>query len=99
MSSQRLDKIYVGDIGLKIRLDSQADLSGAAVQKILYRKPGDLTEYEWSATIEENRYVCYTVVEDDLDTAGEWLLQAYVETSTWEGRGETVRMTVYDIFK
>ena len=37
----------------------------------------------------------YDVVQaGDLDVAGDWQLQAYVEFPTWKGRGEVATMKV-----
>ena len=36
----------------------------------------------------------YVVQAGDLDVAGDWQLQAYVEFPTWKGRGEVATLKV-----
>ena len=91
-------KAYVGDIGTVILLDCGVNVSSATVQKILVRKP-DKTEHEWSGTIEDDNYLKYVIIADDFDQKGDYLLQAYIETPAWQGKGETVKLTVYEKFR
>lgn len=88
-------KIYKGDIGTEIRLNTGVDLQSAVVS-IYYKKPSGTTGY-WSSTVDDSTYVLYTIQDGDLDEAGEWTLQTYVELlSGWKGHGEIVSMMVWE---
>ena len=92
--------IFVGDVGVEIRLDTKQDLSNATVTKILAKKPSGSTVV-WNATkYGTTTKITYTTDSDDLDEAGDWSLQAYVEwTTSSKHLGETVTMTVTDPWK
>lgn len=88
-----MSKIYVGDIGIAIRLDTKQNVSSASVKKIKYKKPnGD--EGEWDATVVSNTKLQYITESGVLDKAGSWLLQAYVVLTGWTGLGDTATLTV-----
>lgn len=89
-------KIYVGDTGTAIELDTEADLTGAAVA-ILAQKP-DGTSVEWTA-VPTGAIVRYLTLADDLDQAGTWKLQAEVSTGAGKWLGATVKLKVYEEFK
>lgn len=89
-------KIYVDDTP-RIELDLLTDLSTSTVQNILYKKP-DGTEGTWTADIEYTK-LYYQSVAGDIDQAGKWLLQAYVELPFWTGKSETVFMIISEDWK
>lgn len=91
-------KLYVGDIGTEIVLDCGVDVSSATVRKILVRKPNSDAAIEWAALAEGTNKIKYVVVDGDLDVAGIYYLQAYIEMPTWKGRGETANLTVANLF-
>lgn len=91
------DKVYINDVGTKIKLYTGQDISSATIVKISYKKPNGDTG-EWDGSIEEDEYVVYIVQAGDLDQVGIWKLQAYVVLPDWTGRGETVDMEVFDSF-
>jgi hypothetical protein len=70
--------IYQGQV-ITIVLETNTDLSGATTPRIRYEKD-DKTDGEWVATINGNNLE-YTTDNDDLDVAGTWKLQAYVDQS------------------
>ena len=87
--------IFKGDIGTKIILNTNTDLATGSVFKIYYRKP-DGTTGSWTAQKEsDNKSISYTTqVVSDLDIAGTWVIQSYVEISGWKGYGVSVNMIV-----
>ena len=94
-------KVYKNDIGTKIKLDAGCDISatgiGATVWKILYDKPGaSRVKGEWIAIPEGTNYAYYITLADDLDVAGKWHIQLYIETPTWKGYGHKISFEVYD---
>jgi len=85
--------VYVGDIGVKIILNTTADISGAAVRKIYYKKPNGTTG-NWAAAQESSTSISYTTAAGNLDSAGTWTLQAYVEKGAWKLYGSEASLTV-----
>lgn len=90
-----MSKVYVGSIGTVITLDCGEDVSAASVRKIKAKRP-DGTTVDWTAVADGTNGIAYTTVADDLNQAGVWYLQAYVELSGgWKGPGDTVVLMVY----
>jgi hypothetical protein len=95
-------KLYVGDVGTFIIVDTKVDLTGALSLSFRVRKP-DGTEVTWTPvilhTVDFKKYLRYEVQEGDFDQAGEYKLQAYAQVPEdgiyWEGRGETASFVVY----
>jgi hypothetical protein len=96
-----MGKIYVGDKGTEIILDTGIDLTTATLVKILAIKPSQTTAL-WTATVYDTTKIKYTTSqadEGDWTETGTWKLQAYVELPVWKGHGETVQVTVYALGK
>ena len=102
-----MSKIYVGDVGTVIRLDTDPsgdagiDLSSADTLKILVKKP-DGTLDEWEATqYSDTTQIQYITEEGDLDIKGTYKFQAYIawDNPASEHRGETASIKVYEAFK
>lgn len=90
------NKIYVGDIGTEILLDTGVNITTATVHNIKYKKP-DGTTGTWTGTVKDFTKISYTVQAADLDQAGTYTLQAYVVmVGYWSG--ETVTFIVYGDF-
>ena len=79
---------YVGDVGVEIILDVATNISGATLRQIKYKKPISGTLGTWSATEKTATSIVHVTQKDDLNEAGIWKLQAYVEKSTWGLHGE-----------
>lgn len=92
-----MGKIYVGDIGTVIELDTGIALSGASPLRIKYEKPDGTTRGYWGATVTDTTKAKYTTVADDLDVSGVWVFQVYAGgLSGWTGHGEEYKRTIYD---
>jgi len=92
-----ISKVYIGDIGTKIRLDAGESIADATLLRIYYKKPSGATGY-WTATLEGTRYATYTTLlssDDDLDESGNWEVQLYVESPDWTGYGEVSSFHTY----
>lgn len=87
---------HEGDIGTEILLDTGVDITAATLVQIKYQKP-DLTTGVWTGVVDNTTKVKYVTLAGDLDQAGEWLFQSYVETPTWEGHGESVQHKVWSV--
>ena len=92
-----MGKVYKNDIGTIITIDSGEDLSSATVKKIYFKKP-DGTLGNWSASVVDTTKLRYTTEAGDLNMAGTWQFQIYVELPSWQGRGETESYQIYDYF-
>ena len=85
--------IFIGDIGTVISLDVGVDISDATAQKIYYKNSS--TDGEWTATLgDDNQSVEYVLQAEDIDVAGKWYLQAYVETPDGKWHGDSVAIVV-----
>ena len=84
----------VGDIGTKIRYDAGESIADKTVLKLEYRKP-DGTTGEWTAVVYDTNSAEYeTAAAGDLDVAGIWQLQIYIETPSWKGHSEIKKFEV-----
>jgi len=87
---------HYSDIGTEITLDFDEDVSSLTVAKIIAKKPDRITTVLWTASLASgNEGITYTIKDGDLDQAGVWVLQGYVELSGgWSGYSTTTEMTV-----
>lgn len=91
-----MGKPQVGDIGTKIRYNAQESLADHIEDglKLKYRKP-DGTTGEWIAVVYSDTYAEYTtLLATDLNIAGSWSLQIYIETAAWIGHSEIKEFSV-----
>lgn len=91
-----MSKVYVGDTGTLIELDTGVSLAGATITEIKVKKP-DGTIVTWPATV-SGTSLRYTTTDTSLDISGVWLLQAHVVLPSGEWSGETARMMVHSLF-
>jgi hypothetical protein len=66
--------------------------------ELLVEKP-DGTIATWIGNILNIFAISYITVEGDFDQAGEYKLQAYIESPSWKGRGQTVKFYIFEDFK
>ncbi len=91
------NKIYVGDIGTVITLDTNESIASATTTDIKVKK-GDGTIATWTGLRSESSGVMYTIVDGDLSCSGIYKAQAYVVMPGWSGLGETAEFRVYAAF-
>jgi len=94
-------KIYIDDVGTKFIIDTGVDLTNATVTKLKLKKP-DGSIVEWVASIEgdaKNGKISYATQAGDINLAGIWQLQSYIEFSYLKYNGETVNFIVYEQWK
>lgn len=102
--------IYVGDT-VELRLDTDQNLDEATLMEILVEKP-DGTNTEWEATqygTTGSKIMTYTTAaasgetDADLEDAGTYTLQAYVEwgsgASCTMNHGDAVVLEVHPLYK
>jgi hypothetical protein len=92
------NKIYKGDVGTVFIVDVGESLADASVVKLYVAKPNGEAP-EWAATKYGDTSLKYTAAQGDLDVAGLYKVQPYVEKPDWKGRGNTVSFTVHEYFK
>ena len=92
------NKIYVGDIGTVITLDTNETISSATTTDIKVKK-GDGTTATWTGSLSGSDSVEYTIVDGDLSCSGIYKVQAYVVMPGWSGLGETAEFTVWNAFE
>lgn len=98
-----MGKIYVGQIGVEINLNTAAtsegiDLSAATTKEIKYRKPSGATG-SWTASSSGDILTYTTAAAATLDEAGRWLLQAHVAGTGYDALGEKAELNIYSPFE
>jgi hypothetical protein len=94
------EKIYKGNIGtvVTVEIDTTEDISSAETLQLLVTKPGG-SEVAWDgeySTSDGKKYISYTTIEGDLDEAGDYYVQPYIDIVTWSGRGNTFKIKVWE---
>lgn len=97
--------IHVGDVGTVFRLTiveadgvTPIDVSAATVKSILFQK-GNGARTKKTATLYTDGtdgVIQYTAVAGDVDSAGNWQLQGYVEIPDGKFYSEILRFRVLD---
>ena len=90
-------KVYIGDIGTRIMLDVCEDIAAATVRELHVQKP-DGVEVIWPGALEGTTKISYVVQAGDLDQAGWYRVQGYVEMPGWRGHADTARFRVFARF-
>ncbi|GAH06227.1 unnamed protein product, partial [marine sediment metagenome] len=87
-------KIYKGDIGTKIELNAEIDISLATSLIIRYKKP-DGSIGEWTAILSGTEKAYYNTLAEDLDVVGVWQVQLSIVMSEWTGDGEKATPLIF----
>lgn len=94
-----MTKIYKSDIGTIISLNTGATITGATGISIEVKKPSGATA-SWAAVVGMDTVsVEHTIATNDLDEAGDYIIQAKLTLGGGTWRGESVKLEVRDIFK
>ena len=91
-----MNKVYVGDTGTLIKLDTGVSLVGATALSIMVKKPGGAT-LTWTATASGNHLV-YTTLAGDLNIPGTWKLQASITLPSGKWTGETALLQIFPLY-
>lgn len=95
-----MGKIYSFDIGTRLRMDIQANLTGYSTVEYKIRKP-DGTTLTKTCTVEDiaNGIIYYDTVLNDLDQIGSYSIQAQIVFSDGDQfESETQFFLVHDSF-
>ena len=92
-----MGKVYVGDTGTEIKLDTESDLSTATLVSIEAKRP-DGTTVSWAGTVVELTKIRFYSQAGTFNQDGNWKLQAkaVLPSGTW--LGSTVALKVYQAF-
>ena len=102
-----VEQLHVGDYGTLIKvlvkdIDSSGntaaeDVSGATTKNIILKKPDGtkLTKAASFSTDGTDGYIEYTTIAGDIDTVGDWELQAYIEEVSGGWYTDTANFKVY----
>jgi hypothetical protein len=88
-----MSKVYIGDEGTVISVDTNISLVGATVLEIDVIKP-DGTEVTWVGAASGTN-IQFTTTSASLDMAGTWRLQSHVTSPDGSWSGETAELEVY----
>ena len=93
-----MSKIYVGDLGTEVSLDTGVDLASATATKIRVTKP-DRTFFYWDAEVVDDTKLSYitSMEASEWDMSGTWRFQAYVILPYWGGHGETLAIPIFKL--
>lgn len=78
---------------LTLTLETGTDISTATVLRINYKKPGGASGY-FTGTLVGTTQIRYQFTDTDLDRAGLWKFQAYVEIGGLNAFGDIVEYEV-----
>lgn len=92
-----MNKVYVGDTGTAIILDTGTSLATATSVGIEVKKPNG-SKVNWAGSVVESTKVSFVTLAGTLDQPGEWKLQAVVTLPNGTWKGETVVVRVYPPF-
>ena len=96
------NEIHVGDVGTIFEvtvMDGTAvvDISTATTKQLIFKKPDGtlLTKDASFKTTGVDGILRYTTIAADLDQAGGWKLQAYIEMPTGKWHSDITEIIVY----
>lgn len=90
-------KVFVGDIGTVLTVDTKSDVSSASQSDIEVQKP-DGSISTWTGAVNSSNYIKYIVGSGDFNIPGNYICQAYIELPTWTGHGEPFSIVVHARF-
>lgn len=96
-----MSDIFVNDIGTTIKFTvmqdgSAIDVSTATVKKVKFQRKDKTTFSRDVSFVTDGTdgLVSYTTVNGDLDQAGKWTAQLYMELPSWSGHTSKITFTV-----
>ncbi len=89
-----MGKVYEGQIGVRVELETGSDLSGTTLTEIKWKKPGG-TKGVWPAVVDGTKVYYVTTASTDLDRRGMVQVQAHVSGTGFDLLGETAEFQVW----
>jgi len=95
-----MTKIYQSDVGIALTVATGVTLTGATTTQLKVKKPSGQTA-TWSATIDGTnaQQLNYTTVAGDLNEAGRYFIQAFVQTGGQTLYGQTAEIDIYGAYQ
>lgn len=90
--------VYVGEVGVPIRLSTGLQLDVGDTHSIVAKKPSGAT-VEWSATIVDSTDAQYITQDGDLDERGMWVMQYKKVSGSTIRYGKVATLKVRDLFE
>ncbi len=89
-------KVYIGAVNVVVMVSiADLDISNSTSRKFVVRKP-ESGEVEWdNITVVGSSVLRYITQADDLDEAGMYYLQPWIEIGGWAGYGSSVSFRIY----
>ena len=88
--------MIINDVGTLLKFTFQQDISSALDIKLYYKKPFGESGF-WNANLIGNDISYVTQLVEgiyDIDQAGEWQFQIYIDMGSWKGRSEVTTIRV-----
>ncbi len=100
-------KVYVDDTGTELLIDVGPDISTATIFEINVKKPDNTIETwpvnpaHWPGIDDDHpaNVIKYIINTGNLNLAGSYKIQPYIEMPTWTGSGETSSFQVWPKFQ
>ena len=86
-------ELHVGDVGTEIVLDCGTNVSNSTFREIIAKDPNE-KRVHWTASVADETSIKYVLQAGDLNVAGNWRLQTYVEFPNGKWRGTPTKMKV-----
>lgn len=90
-----MGKVYEGQVGVRIELETSSDLSLATLTEIKYKKSSPGGTGVWAATVDGTKIFYVTTSADDLDKRGVLQVQAHVSGAGFDLLGETAEVQIH----
>ena len=95
------EEIHLGDIGTSLQLEIvedgvALDISTATSLKMRFQKPSGSTLDKDASFVTDGSdgLIRYVTVSGDLDEAGTWTRQAFMQIGSWHGQSSRVQFVV-----
>jgi hypothetical protein len=98
-------EVHVGDVNtrflatLKDQDTTVVDITSATVMKFKFRKPSGTVVERTASRLNagDDGKMKYDSITNDLDEAGEWIVQGYVEVGSGKWHTDPFQFTVYPV--
>jgi len=89
------NKVFQGDVGTILEFHIDGDITSAEYAEIKVKKPINTSVWKEGIIIDpNNKVITYKTKDNDLDEAGKYLIQIYIELEDWKGSSDPVELYV-----
>lgn len=95
-----MTKVYKNDVGIALSVATGVTLTGATTTQLKVKKPSGATAV-WPAAIDgiNPQQLNYTTTTGDLNEAGRYFIQAFIQTGGQTLFGETAEIDIYGAYQ